>query len=161
VVATITVTGLGAALPGASEVGETVQVASEGAPVQLNPTVWLKPPKLPRLRENVADNPGETEFDVGAPEGGARLKSGPLPARLMLWGLFGALSLTVSCPVLVPSAVGVKVTLIMQLDPTTNPVPQLLVWLKSPLTAILETVSGRFPELVSVTPFAVLVVPVP
>jgi hypothetical protein len=31
-------------LPGVIELGEAVQVASEGAPVQVKPTLWLNPP---------------------------------------------------------------------------------------------------------------------
>jgi hypothetical protein len=33
-----------AELPAVTEVGETVQVASEGAPVQVKLTLWLNPP---------------------------------------------------------------------------------------------------------------------
>jgi acyl transferase domain-containing protein len=43
VVVTVTVTFV-AELPAVAEVGETVQVASEGAPVQAKLTLWLNPP---------------------------------------------------------------------------------------------------------------------
>jgi hypothetical protein len=39
-----------AELPGVSELGETVQVASEGAPLQVKFTGWLRPPKLPTAK---------------------------------------------------------------------------------------------------------------
>jgi len=39
-----------------------------------------------------------------------------------------ALSVTVIVPVRVPTAVGVKVTLMEQLAPAAREVPQLLVW---------------------------------
>jgi hypothetical protein len=38
-------------LPGVAELGETVQVDSEGAPVQLKLTVSDIPPSAPTLRE--------------------------------------------------------------------------------------------------------------
>ena len=46
VVATLTVT----LLPGTAELGETVQVASEGAPVQEKFTFWLNPPSAATLK---------------------------------------------------------------------------------------------------------------
>ena len=51
----------------------------------------------------------------------------PLPERLMTCGLPLALSVMVTAPVRVPVAVGVKVTLIVQLFPVATPVPQLFV----------------------------------
>lgn len=39
-----------AELPGVSGLGETVQVASEGAPLQVKLTAWLRPPRLPTAK---------------------------------------------------------------------------------------------------------------
>jgi phage tail tape-measure protein len=80
VVVTVTAT-LVAELPAVTGFGETAQVASEGAPVQVNVTAWFKPPSPTTLRVYVADCPGETYAVVGDPESGARVKSGPLPVR--------------------------------------------------------------------------------
>jgi hypothetical protein len=60
---------------------------------------------------------------------GARLAAGavPLPLRLAVCGLPAASSVTLSEPLRVPVAVGVKVTLMLQLALAANVVPQLLV----------------------------------
>ena len=87
----------------------------------------------------------------------------PVPARLAVWGLPEALSLTESVAVRVPEAVGVKVTSIVQLDPAATLEPQLLLCEKSPLfepvIAILEIVSAAEPGLESVRVLAELDVP--
>jgi len=62
-------------------------------------------------------------------------------------------------PVLVPADTGLKVTEIVQLAPALTVVPQVLVWEKSPLVVMLETVSEALPVLVRVTVCAVLLVP--
>jgi len=49
VVVTVTAT-LVVELPGVTGLGETAQVASEGAPVQLSVTAWFIPATPPRLR---------------------------------------------------------------------------------------------------------------
>jgi hypothetical protein len=49
VVVTLTVIFV-AELPGVTGLGETVQVASEGAPVQVKLTLWLNPPTPPTLK---------------------------------------------------------------------------------------------------------------
>jgi hypothetical protein len=64
-----------------------------------------------------------------------------------------------SVPVLFPAATGVKVTDIAHLSPALNVAPQVLVWEKPPLTLMLEIVSGELPILVSVTVWALLLVP--
>jgi hypothetical protein len=51
----------------------------------------------------------------------------PVPVKAAVCGLPLALSFMVSVPVLVPVAVGVKVTSIVQLAPTATLVPQVLV----------------------------------
>jgi hypothetical protein len=49
VVVTLTVIFV-AELPGVTGLGETVQVASEGAPAQVKLTLWLNPPSPPTLK---------------------------------------------------------------------------------------------------------------
>jgi hypothetical protein len=74
-------------------------------------------------------------------------------------GLPAAPSLIVTAPVRVPVAVGVNLTLILQLDPAASDEPHVVVSEKSPLAAMLVMVSDALPEFVSVTVCAVLVVP--
>jgi len=62
-------------LVGVAEFGETVQVASEGAPVQEKLTLWLNPSSAPRLNMNVAVWPGKTVCDDEDPEAIASVKS--------------------------------------------------------------------------------------
>src|SRR6267143_4925001 len=57
----------------------------------------------------------------------------PVPVSETLCGLFDALSVMVSAPVRKPLAVGVKVTLTVQLELAATLAPQLLVCPKSPL----------------------------
>jgi hypothetical protein len=59
-------------------------------------------------------------------------------------------------PVLVPSALGLKVTAIAQLAPALTMLPQVLVWEKSPMAAMLEIVSEALPVLVRVMVWALL-----
>ncbi len=58
-----------------------------------------------------------------------RLTTGavPVPVRLMVCGLPAALSVMLTEAVRVPVAVGVKVTLMVQLAPAATEVPQVLV----------------------------------
>jgi hypothetical protein len=56
-----------------------------------------------------------------------------------------------SVPVLVPLAVGLKLTLIVQLAPTASVEPQVVVRAKSPLVAVLDMVSEAVPLFFSVT----------
>lgn len=65
---------------------------------------------------------------------------------------------TVSVPLLVPGAVGVKVTVIVQLPPTFTPPPQLSVSAKLPVVE-MATVIGTLLVLVRVTVCPPLVVP--
>jgi hypothetical protein len=87
----------------------------------------------------------------------------PVPARLTVCGLFAALSAIVRLAVRLPVAVGVKVTLIVQLAPVATLDPQLLACAKSPgfvpATAIEEIVRATLPLLVSVTGCEALGVP--
>jgi hypothetical protein len=59
----------------------------------------------------------------------------PVPVSDTVWGLPGALSVTESEAVSVPAAMGVKVTLTVQLAPAATVLPQVLVWPKSPASA--------------------------
>ena len=83
----------------------------------------------------------------------------PVPLSETICGLPAASSATLSVPVRVPPAVGVNVTLIVQFAPAARLVPQLLVSAKSPLAVMLEMFRPAFPEFVSVTCCAALVVP--
>jgi hypothetical protein len=84
----------------------------------------------------------------------------PVPVRLEVCGLLLALSLTFNVPVLVPVAVGLNTTLIVQLDLAARLVVQVVVeTLKSPLVEITMLLSVTFCLLVRVNTFAGLVVP--
>ena len=61
------------------------------------------------------------------------------------------MSVSVSAPVRFPGAVGVKVTLIVQLAPAATEPAQVLVWAKSPLVMTVRGVRAPFPVLVSVS----------
>jgi hypothetical protein len=74
----------------------------------------------------------------------------PEPLSATVAGLLLALLVTVRVPVRDPAAVGVNLTVTVQ-DPPTATLAQLLVWLKSPVTATPETVAALVPELVTVT----------
>jgi hypothetical protein len=74
----------------------------------------------------------------------------PVPVRLMVWVAGLALSVMVMAPVLVPAAVGLKVTLRVQLAPAATFGPQVLVWEKSPLTVILVMRRVALPVFLSV-----------
>src|SRR5712664_774647 len=74
----------------------------------------------------------------------------PEPVSATVAGLLLALLVTVRVAVRDPAAVGVNVTVTAQ-DPPTAMLVQLLVWLKSPVTATPDTVAAAVPELVTVT----------
>jgi hypothetical protein len=87
-------------------------------------------------------------------EVGERLTTGvgrPVPVRLMVCVAGLALSVMVTAPVLVPVAVGLKVTLRVQLAPAATLEPQVLVWEKSPFALMLVMVRPAFPVFLSVT----------
>ena len=113
-------------LPGAAGFGETVQVASVGAPVQVKLTLWLNPPSPATPKVYVADCPGAMVAEVEEPEGGATVKSWPVPLSATPCGLSEALSEMLRVPVLVPPATGLKVTEIVQLAPAATELPQVL-----------------------------------
>jgi len=86
-------------------------------------------------------------------EAGERLTAGPapVPARLTVWVAGQALSVTVKEPVLVPLAVGLKLTRRVQLALAARLEPQVLVWEKSPLVLMLLMLSIALPVFLSVT----------
>ena len=81
----------------------------------------------------------------------------------MTMGLRGALSLTVTAPLMDPFTLGVKVTLNVHVAPDATEEPQGMLpdgtALKSPLASRLEMASVPPELLVSVTVFGALVVP--
>jgi hypothetical protein len=87
----------------------------------------------------------------------------PVPLRETVCGLPGALSVTERVPLRLPVALGVKVTLTVQLAPAANELPQVLVSAKSPalvpVIAMPVMLKVVVPTLVRVTVFAGLVVP--
>ena len=74
----------------------------------------------------------------------------PVPVRATVCGLPVALSVTVIVPAWLPVAVGVNVTLIVQLPPAATEAPQVLVSAYCALAAMLVTLNAAAPPLVSV-----------
>ena len=99
-------------------------------------------PKLRRLAESDT---------AGAPS--------PMPPRMMVWGLLAALSAMLTAPYRLPTAVGVNVTLIVQVAPIARVEGHVSVCAKSPVGAIPVISSGALPVLVNVTACGGLVVP--
>ncbi len=87
------------------------------------------------------------------------IASMPVPVSHTLCGLPDALSATVTEPDRVPTAAGVKVTLMVQLAPGARELPQVFVSAKSPVIVITEIVSGALPVFESVVLWMGLVVP--
>jgi hypothetical protein len=140
-----------AAADSETELGDTVQVDSAGAPLQANVTIWLNPPAGETVRENIAVWPAETVVEDEEP--GLSEKSSPSPLRATVCGLRGALSLIVSVPALAPPAAGSKKTPTLQLAPTARLLPQELSTAKSPGLAVTPLMlSGTTPVFVRVTP---------
>ncbi len=84
----------------------------------------------------------------------------PVPFRFEVCGLLGALSVTVSTPVLVPVAVGVNVTLMVHLLLAARLVEHVVdKTAKSPLVEIAMLSRLTLCLLVRVNVFAALVVP--
>ena len=93
------------------------------------------------------------------PEATLRVKSSPEPDTATVCGLLLASSATLRVPDRLPTAVGVKVTLMVQLAPAPTELPQLLVCAKSPVVLMFEIVSTPPLEFDNVTACDVLVVP--
>lgn len=92
-----------------------------------------------------------------------RATTGPTPEPLSdtVCGLFAASSVTVTDPVLVPGAVGAKVTLIAHCFPAASELPQVLVSAKSPLEETPTMFNAAlFLSLVKVMVCGALVLPI-
>jgi hypothetical protein len=85
-------------------------------------------------------------------EAGERLTTGavPVPVRLTVCVAGLALSVSVIEPLREPVAVGVNVTLIVQEALAATLEPQVLVWEKSPLAAMLVMLRVALPVLLRV-----------
>jgi hypothetical protein len=79
--------------------------------------------------------------------------------RLTVWVAGLALSAMVIEPLREPAAVGVKITLRVQLALAATLAPQVLVWEKSSLSVMLEISRAALPAFVSVIVSGGLVVP--
>jgi hypothetical protein len=97
-----------------------------------------------------------TVSEVGVTE---TAKPAPLPPKFTTCGLPAALSLMVMEPVRLPAAVGVNVTLMVQLAPTAKLAPQVLSCAKSPVATMLVIIKAAEPVLLNVTACGALVVP--
>ena len=75
----------------------------------------------------------------------------PVPVRLTVCVAGLALSVMVKEPLREPLAVGVKVTLRLQLALAARLEPQVLVWEKSPLAVMLVMLRVALPVLLRVT----------
>ena len=84
----------------------------------------------------------------------------PVPDRLTICGLGLALSAMFSEAVRAPDAVGLKITLIVQLAPAATVLPHVFVWEKSALLILMPVMaSGTDPVFVNVTVWGWLAVP--
>lgn len=83
----------------------------------------------------------------------------PLPLSMIVCGLFAALSMMVTVPYRLPSAAGVKVTVMVQVPDGATLEPQLFSSAKSPLAAMDVMLRFAVPVFVRVTTSAALVLP--
>lgn len=83
----------------------------------------------------------------------------PVPFRVIVFGLLAASLLTTMLPFRAPGAVGVNVTLMVQVAVCANVAPQVVVRAKSPLATMLAILRTAPPVLVKVIDWAALVVP--
>lgn len=142
-----------------SELGETLQVDARAGSEQVSDTVPLNPLVPTALTVKVAVWPAVTVLELGEPEAGEMEKSVAKPERETIWGLSVALSAMTSVPVLLPAAVGVNVTLMVQLPPPATLGRQLLLAAKSLLALIPKIASVPLPVVLSVIDCAALGVP--
>jgi hypothetical protein len=156
----VTLTAHGEADPlGVRVVGEAVQTAKAGAPVQVSATVPANPFSGEICRLYVAVLPAVTVAEVEPLVAAAIEKSVAVPTRATARGLPGALSVIVREPVRFPLTVGAKVTLKVQLVPGATLLPQLSDREKSPLSTTFVMMSVPSPVLFRVIPCEELVVP--
>jgi hypothetical protein len=83
----------------------------------------------------------------------------PVPDSATVSGLSGALLATDKVPVSAPPLAGAKVTFTVQVPLAAIELPQLLVWVKSPVTLTETPDAALAPVLVTVTAWAELVDP--
>lgn len=113
----------------------------------------------------MASCPADTVAVVEAPDAAAIEKSTALPDRETICGEFAALSATVNVPFELPTALGLKVTLIVHVFDGPSDEPQLFVWAKPPFApglaaaTMLVKFKGMFPLLASETLCDPLVAP--
>jgi hypothetical protein len=105
-----------------TDAGDALQVACDGRPLQLSATAVLDPDKDFTVTVTRPVFPAANASAVGET---AMVKSEPVltppwvtpvPVSRIIWGLLGALSVSVSDPALAPGAEGVKVTVIVQFE---------------------------------------------
>jgi hypothetical protein len=113
----------------------------------------------PACKLNFAFCPEVTDMDVEPPLAAPSERLAPVPVSAIICGLPGALSVIETDPILVPVAVGVKVTFKLQLFPTVTMAGQLLVTAKSPEADAFEIASGPVPLSVIITGWEALVEP--
>jgi len=107
--------------------------------------------------------PAVTVFEVGLALSVKLPAATPVPVSVTVCGLIGALSVIAMVPLRVPVAVGVRVTLIVQLAPAARLAPHVFVTPKSeefvPVTLMLEMARLTLPVFERVTVCAALGVP--
>lgn len=109
-------------------------------------------PDGPRDKVNVALCPALTVFELGDPGASEIVKPGaasPVPMRATACGLPGAVSMTDRSAMRNPPAVGLNLTLAVQVPVGAKGPPQLFVWVKSelfiPVMLIPVTFNDAFP----------------
>ena len=135
-----------------NELEERLQVDRGAGSEQLSVTVPLKSLVVPAtLTEKVAGWPAATVAELEELAEGEMEKSVPVPDNETICGLSVALSTMTSVAVLLPTAVGVNVTVIVQLPPPATPPPHVLLVRKSLVLALIEVMpSDPTPLVVSV-----------
>ena len=120
-------------------VAGAVQVAAGGAPVQVSEAVPATPwPPIDSVKVTFepALKVAELELPVAIPR--PRDAFPPVPESDTVCGLPEALSVIVRVPLRLPDALGVKVTVTVQLPLGPITLPQLFVSAKSPVVAMWE-----------------------
>jgi hypothetical protein len=127
--------------------GENWHFAPEGNPEQVRLTLLLKlPPTWVAVTTSFAFWPAFTVRSFGEAES---VKSSPLPLREMVCGLPKPLSTTRTAPEASPPAMGLKLTVILQLDPLLSDEGQLLETRNGPVTEMEEIARGPGPFAVN------------
>jgi hypothetical protein len=151
---------------GVTEVGLSVHVDPAGVPEQVSATELVKLFRPTTATVTLTGDPAATVVETGE---AAIVKSAvvvvPVPVSVAVCGLPAKLSATLKVALTIPMAVGVNVTLIVQLAPAASVAGQALVFANNDALApvMLTTMLFTAPVLVffSVTVCAALVVPIP